>query len=601
MNPLSIGSLSGAVVALSVAGFVLSKDTKSPANRAFAIAALTAAYHSITEFGLRQAETMDTAEFWLKVLSGWPVVFVVLLHFVLTVTNIRGRLRLALYTFAIVPALILVSVTATTDLFITGAVEKYWGWTFAVNTDSWPLYLALAWLPSMIVLSIVLPIRHYLRTQDHRERQQVKFLIIAISAPLIVWGVSELVLPWFGVSVPNLASPTYAFGLALIGYAIWKHQLFALTPAAAAEEIIAAMSDILLLLNSQGVITAANRTALDIAGYDRNELVGASADLIFPDAEYRTALSRNTQPSDSHDNGVHTGIEVSLAKRSGERVPVLLSMSVMRERDGEPLGVVCIGMDLTERKQSDAARRDLEVRALAQSKLATIGEVATGVAHEINQPLTYISTMLQATQEDIELDDLDDVELRQRLAESYRQVGRITNIVDHLRAFGRSEDLSKEPVELDSVLDNALLLLEGRLTQLGITFVRTSEEALPPVRGSSSQLEQVLINLFQNAIDALSDNAGDGRIHVTMSKSSAQDQITISFADNGEGIAPGDLDQVFVPFFSTKEVGKGTGLGLSIVHSIIRDHGGTVTCESELGAGTVVGINLPVSTGSEPA
>ena len=142
--------------------------------------------------------------------------------------------------------------------------------------------------------------------------------------------------------------------------------------------------------------------------------------MIFPDAEYRSALSQNTQPAGSTNGEVHAGIEVSLATKSGKRVPVLLSMSVMMDRDGEPLGVVCIGMDLTERKQSDAARRDLEVRALSQSKLATIGEMATGVAHEINQPLTYISTMLQATQEDIELDDLDDNALRQRLAESYR-------------------------------------------------------------------------------------------------------------------------------------------------------------------------------------
>jgi PAS domain S-box-containing protein len=591
MNPLAIGSLSGAVVALSVAGFVLSKDTKSPANWAFAIAALTAAYHSLTEFGLRQSETMDTAEFWLKVLSGWPVVFVVLLHFVITITHVKGRLlRSALYTFAIVPALALVLVTATTDLFITGAVEKYWGWTFVVNTGSWPLYLGMAWLPPMIVLSILLPIRHYMRTQDHRERQQVKFLIIAISAPLTVWGVSELVLPWFNVHVPNFASPTYAFGLALIGYAIWRHQLFALTPASAAEEIIEAMSDILLLLNSQGVVTAANRTALVVTGYSRDELLGSSADVIFPGEEYVSALSRDI---DSADSGLYAGIEVALVQRSGHTVPVLLSMSVMRGHEGEPLGVVCIGMDLTERKQADAARRALEVRALSQSKLATIGEVATGVAHEINQPLTYISTMLQATQEDIDLDDLDDAALRERLTESYRQVGRITSIVDHLRAFGRSEDLPNEPVALDSVLDNALLLLGGRLEQLGVVFVREIEEALPPVRGSASQLEQVFINLFQNAVDALSDRAGDCLIVVKMRAAVDTDHVTISFTDNGKGIAPEELDQVFVPFFSTKEVGKGTGLGLSIVHAIVRDHGGTVTCESELEKGATLTIVLP--------
>lgn len=248
----------------------------------------------------------------------------------------------------------------------------------------------------------------------------------------------------------------------------------------------------------------------------------------------------------------------------------------------------------TERLTREMAeRRAAEITMLAQSKLAAIGQVATGVAHEINQPLTYIDGMIQTIMEDIELKALDEQHAHQVLAESHRQVERITSIIQHLRTFGRADETEYRPFNVKTALDNAILLIGERL-RLGNVLLETHiDDDLPSIVGSSNQLEQVFINLFQNAADAFQDEKGSPKITVAVRSSLEQAGVEIEFSDNGIGIAPEYLGKIFDPFFSTKEVGKGTGLGLSIVYGIVRDHGGTIICNSKLDDGTTYLITLP--------
>jgi len=249
--------------------------------------------------------------------------------------------------------------------------------------------------------------------------------------------------------------------------------------------------------------------------------------------------------------------------------------------------------EISERQSAEQARRAVEVKALAQSKLATLGQVAAGLAHEINQPLTYISTMNQVILEGINLNDLDVDRAAERLEESHKQIGRITKIVQHLRTFGRADETEMTPVDLQSILDDTLLLLGERLRLNNILLERHTEEGLSRVIGSSSQLEQVFINFFQNSIDALSGNTSEKKITVRIRESLDDSSVQIEFSDNGPGIPPEYLDRVFEPFFTTKLVGLGTGLGLSIVYGIIQDHGGTITCRSEQGVETTFVVTLP--------
>ncbi len=249
--------------------------------------------------------------------------------------------------------------------------------------------------------------------------------------------------------------------------------------------------------------------------------------------------------------------------------------------------------EIIERKSAEQAQRALEVKALAQSKLATLGQVAAGLAHEINQPLTYISTMNQVILESLNLNDLDVERAAERLTESHKQIGRITKIVQHLRTFGRADETEMTPVDLHAILDDTLLLMGERLRLSNIILERYTEQTVSRVIGSSSQLEQVFINFFQNSIDALSGDTSEKKITVRIWKSLDDSSVIIEFSDNGPGIPPEHLDTVFEPFFTTKLVGQGTGLGLSIVYGIIQEHQGTISCRSEQGVETTFLITLP--------
>ena len=250
--------------------------------------------------------------------------------------------------------------------------------------------------------------------------------------------------------------------------------------------------------------------------------------------------------------------------------------------------------EIQERSAIESSRRAMEVRALEQSKLASLGQVATGVAHEINQPLTYIDATIQAIREDIELDDLDTPRAHQRLTESHRQVERISSIIDHLRIFGQADDTVTEEVRIDIVLEKSLLLIGERLRLTDIAVDSQVDENLFTIQGNPIQLEQVFLNLLQNAADAFwDDQRSQKQITVHIRSVPDQFEVQVTLSDNGAGIASEHLEKIFEPFFTTKEIGKGTGLGLSIAYGIVRDHDGTITCESELNEGTTFLITLP--------
>ncbi len=253
---------------------------------------------------------------------------------------------------------------------------------------------------------------------------------------------------------------------------------------------------------------------------------------------------------------------------------------------------VRVGNHIRKIKTEEESRLN-EIQMLAVSKLATLGEVATGIAHEINQPLAYISGFIQNLEIAFEKNNIDPDKIKKNLKTAYRQVVRITDIIQHLRTFGRKdqEEKQKEITNMVKVLDNTLLIMGERIRLSNIDLKKIIEPDLPAIKGSSNQLEQVFINLFQNSVDALS-SAKEAEIRIKMY--SDKNMLITEFADNGEGIDKEIQKKIFEPFYTTKEVGKGTGLGLSIVYGIIQEHNGSVACESEINKGTTFIIKIPI-------
>jgi C4-dicarboxylate-specific signal transduction histidine kinase len=236
--------------------------------------------------------------------------------------------------------------------------------------------------------------------------------------------------------------------------------------------------------------------------------------------------------------------------------------------------------------------RDKQEQLVQAGKLATLGELTTGVAHELNNPLNNTGLFVGNAIDLIELGVTDTDGIVRELRQAMQQVRKATEIISHLRTFGRAAPVTREPISLRHVIERALSLMHEqlRLRQIEVTIDLDPEE--PVVVGNPIQLEQVFINMLTNARDAMAESP---RKAIRISGSLGPAGVEVAFADTGHGIPPGLERRIFDPFFTTKEVGKGTGLGLSITYGIIKEHGGTIAVASRPGEGATFLITLPAA------
>jgi C4-dicarboxylate-specific signal transduction histidine kinase len=247
-----------------------------------------------------------------------------------------------------------------------------------------------------------------------------------------------------------------------------------------------------------------------------------------------------------------------------------------------------------ERREQEL--RDKQEQLIQAGKLATLGELTTGVAHELNNPLNNIGLFVGNVIDRVRLGKLD-ASIVTDLEKAMVQVRKATDIISHLRTFGRAASVSVETVDVDEVIERSLSLVQEQLKLRGIEVEMELCRDELVLHGNFIQLEQVFINLLTNARDALED-AGAKRIRIVTQREGELIRITVS--DTGPGIPPEIEARVFDPFFTTKEVGSGTGLGLSITYSIVKEHGGEITVSSRPGQGATFEIELPAAEGELP-
>ena len=274
--------------------------------------------------------------------------------------------------------------------------------------------------------------------------------------------------------------------------------------------------------------------------------------------------------------------ELRLPKAGGGHARLAFTLAPILDSEGRTAGVIAIGQDRTE-------LRELEGQVLHAERLATLGQLAAGIVHEINNPLTsisvygeYLLTKLKRT--GAEIADLDRVE---RILQSSE---RIMSFTRNLLTYARPSKEESQPLDINSVVEEALGFCEHLIREARVTVVRDYADTLPVCQGVPGQLHQVFVNLITNACNAAREQGGQLRVSTRLV---GRDRIQVSIADDGVGIPEDDLERVFEPFFSTRRRGKGTGLGLSIVNSIVGRHQGEIHIESDLGRGTTVLVTLP--------
>jgi PAS domain S-box-containing protein len=331
-------------------------------------------------------------------------------------------------------------------------------------------------------------------------------------------------------------------------------------------------------------ITVFNNEVERLTGIDSKKVLDRSVDFL-PDA-LRCALRETLQTGQGLVNR-----EINLNSPEGA-LTVRVSTSIFHGREGAVLGALAVLTDITALKR-------LEFQIRRSDRLASLGTLSAGMAHEIKNPLVSIKTFAQLLPERYQ-----DSDFRQTFSNLIgHEIDRIDSLVNQLLRFARPAKPQLEPRHVHQILEKSLLLVGHRLYQKDIKLTRSWDANVDTIRADADQLEQVFLNFFLNAMDAMKTG---GELHVgteiradrefvaplTQANGQNHEVLRISNRDNGEGIKPEDVPHVFDPFFTTKDYG--TGLGLSVVHGIIQEHGGQIEVESELNKGTAFHILLPL-------
>lgn len=343
-------------------------------------------------------------------------------------------------------------------------------------------------------------------------------------------------------------------------------------------------NSLIIFVDTEGNILQINAKAKEAFGVDSTLTLSSISSLI--DDDEGGAQFQECVRSAMKNRSISREFNLSLPEQS--RACIVFSFAGIKEVENVS-GVVIVGQDITVMNTAERQLRQT-------SKLATLGEIATGIAHEINQPLNVVSMAVENTERALNADHLDKDYLKTKLRRIKDQVQRISKITTHMRTFGR-EDSPHELFEVQESILNVVALLENRLKASSINFSHNIWEEKFYVMGNATQLEQVFLNVIVNSIDSIEENTErlqKKEISVYLSKDLENNIISIEFTDSGLGIKNHIIDRVFDPFLTTKDVGKGTGLGLSVSYGIIASMNGTITAENS-GSGAKISIVLPLA------
>jgi two-component system sensor kinase FixL len=363
--------------------------------------------------------------------------------------------------------------------------------------------------------------------------------------------------------------------------------------ASAAEELHALLDaavDAIIVIDGRGHIEKFNRAAEQMFGFSAAEILGKNVALLMPEPDrsaHDAYLRRYNLTREARIIGI--GRDVQAQRRDGTVFPA--SLAVGRVAGTKPARFVGFIRDISARVAAERAAAQAQERLTHVARLSTLGEMAAGLAHEINQPLAAITTYAQACQRLLDKGEAPGTaDIRDPLVEIGRQALRAGEVIRRLRAFVANHDVRREPIRCNRLLEDAVSLARSDLHANDVRLRLDVAQGLPDVMADDVQLQHVLINLFRNAIDATLQKGATQR-EITLRALCTPGGVEISVHDHGPGLEPGVLAKLFNPFFTTKP--HGTGLGLAISRTIVQAHGGTLAHREEPGGGACFYFTLP--------
>jgi PAS domain S-box-containing protein len=343
----------------------------------------------------------------------------------------------------------------------------------------------------------------------------------------------------------------------------------------------------------KGNIIVFNRAAEELLGHKAEEVLGRiHITQLYPPGVAKEVMKKLRSP-DYGGIGRLTGSDFKIVDKRGKEIPIHLSATLVYQ-DGQEVASVGIFTDLRPRLVMEQKLQETHLQLIQLEKLRSLGEMAAGVAHEINNPLGGILIYASLLMERLTPDDTN----RGDLGKIIHEATRCKEIVKSLLEFARQSGPKKELIEVNRAVTDGLVFLENQATFHNIKIIKDLDASIPAIWGNAGQLKQVFLNIMINAADAMH---GRGVLTTKTYLSEDDSYIIIEFTDTGGGIPEEILPRIFDPFFTTKEVGEGTGLGLSMSYGIVREHYGNIEVDTVAGSGTTFRVVLPIEYKEAPA
>ncbi len=350
------------------------------------------------------------------------------------------------------------------------------------------------------------------------------------------------------------------------------------------ENILASSIDGVVTTDTKGHVTYANRAFKELIGLRGHQIIGKHISVYYKDGidQARQIMKKLREFGRIRDYEFD-------AKVQDRIIPIRTSDTLLHDESGEIVGTMGIFQDITARKELSEKLSATQTELIQAVKMRALGDLVTGVAHEINNPLMASDTFLHLIESGTE----DNPELKKRILLLKECNRKIEKIVKKLKEFSRRSGFEFIAIDVNDAVVSVLDITRQQLLNQGVEVELTLRENLPRVLGDKNQIEQVLLNLISNARDAME---GDSQKVLTVQTDPSQkgQQVEIRVSDTGKGMTPEQIEQIFNPFFTTKDTDKGIGLGLSISSRIIDAHQGKIEVESELSKGTAFTVSLPV-------
>jgi PAS domain S-box-containing protein len=512
------------------------------------------------EFTFIRSDTYETALIFSKIGALWPFMFSISIHFVLVFMEKTNRLKKRHIFFLVYLPALFFSGLEFLGLPPIELIKLSWGWTYSYRVESVLFILGTFWVYGSSTLLLYLAIRHHSKLIDKVKKAQVRLLIIGLSIPLILVLVSGVILPYSGMTIPDLTTTGLFIMTVFIGYGIWKYKLFTLTPAVAAETILNTMADALFLVSPEGEIVSTNKAACQLLRYQETELIGRHIEVIFtPNEKIKIKEIVSGQLMKA---GFITDIETQFITKRDGIIPISLSASLIQDKKGSKQGIIYVGRDISQRKKVERIMKDS-----LREKETLIKEIH----HRVKNNLQIISSLL-----DLQLDAFEDPMILAVFKDSKDRIRSMALVHENLYQFG---DLARI---------NGTEYIHNLVAYFFNTYGDQAENITPTIHIETASLALdmdtaipfglILTELLSNALKHAFPHEETGEIQIII-RTQTPGMVTLMVKDNGIGL-PADID-----FRETKS------LGLQLVRLLTQQVKGTIKINRS--KGTTVAITFP--------